>query len=86
MRSTCLNIGNYFFKFATKRLTPIPRPRGVGGIGALRTFLTRRERCGVRMEQAQLRLHPDKTKVVDATQRGGFDSMQFNLFSVRQLR
>lgn len=30
------------------------------------------------MEQAQLRLHPDKTKVVDATQRGGFDFLGYH--------
>src|SRR6516162_11346003 len=30
------------------------------------------------MEQAQLRLHPDKTKVVDTTQRGGFDFLGYH--------
>ena len=30
------------------------------------------------MEQAQLRLHPEKTKVVDATQRGGFDFLGYH--------
>ena len=30
------------------------------------------------MEQAQLRLHPDKTKIVDATQRGGFDFLGYH--------
>ena len=30
------------------------------------------------MDQAQLRLHPEKTKVVDATQRGGFDFLGYH--------
>jgi len=30
------------------------------------------------MEQAQLRLHPDKTKIVDATQRGGFEFLGYH--------
>jgi RNA-directed DNA polymerase len=30
------------------------------------------------MEQAQLQLHPDKTKVVDVTQRGGFDFLGYH--------
>ena len=30
------------------------------------------------MEQAQLRLHPEKTKVVDASQRGGFDFLGYH--------
>ena len=30
------------------------------------------------MEQAQLRLHPEKTKIVDATQRGGFDFLGYH--------
>ena len=30
------------------------------------------------MERAQLRLHPEKTKIVDATQRGGFDFLGYH--------
>lgn len=30
------------------------------------------------MEQAQLRLHPEKTKIVDATQKGGFDFLGYH--------
>jgi RNA-directed DNA polymerase len=30
------------------------------------------------MEQAKLRLHPEKTKIVDATQRGGFDFLGYH--------
>jgi RNA-directed DNA polymerase len=30
------------------------------------------------MDQAQLRLHPEKTKIVDATQKGGFDFLGYH--------
>jgi RNA-directed DNA polymerase len=30
------------------------------------------------MDQAQLRLHPEKTKIVDATQRGGFEFLGYH--------
>jgi RNA-directed DNA polymerase len=45
---------------------------------------TEEEACGALerirrwMDQAQLRLHPEKTKVVDATQRGGFDFLGYH--------
>jgi RNA-directed DNA polymerase len=45
---------------------------------------TEQEACGALerirrwMDQAQLRLHPEKTKVVDATQRGGFDFLGYH--------
>ena len=45
---------------------------------------TEEEACGALerirswMDQAQLRLHPEKTKVVEATQRGGFDFLGYH--------
>jgi RNA-directed DNA polymerase len=45
---------------------------------------TEQEACGALerirrwMDQAQLQLHPEKTKVVDATQKGGFDFLGYH--------